>query len=58
LLSVEASEGGDLVFVLGRTSWPEGEARREGYYARVWQWRAGGWAIVFDEIAPRRAGPG
>jgi hypothetical protein len=45
-----------MVFVLGRTSWPDGEARAEGYSARVWQWTPDGWRIVFDEIVPGGGG--
>lgn len=52
-LRIEAAPAGDMVFVLGRTSWPEGGGRREGYLARVWQHQGDDWKIVFDEIVPR-----
>lgn len=55
---IEAASAGDMVFVLGRTSWPEAGGRREGYLARIWQRRGQDWQIVFDEIVPRRAPPG
>ena len=54
-LRIEAAPAGDMVFVLGRTSWLDGESRREGYLARIWQRQEGDWRIVFDEIVPRRA---
>lgn len=57
-IRIDASSAGDMVFVLGRTSWQEGETRKEGYLARIWQ-RQGrdDWRIVFDEIVPRREPP-
>jgi ketosteroid isomerase-like protein len=56
-LRIEPAPAGDMVFVLGRTSWLEGETRREGYLARIWQRRGEDWQIVFDEIVPRRGPP-
>ena len=56
-LLIEAATAGDMVFVLGRTSWPDGETRREGYLARIWQRQGEDWRIVFDEIVPRRGPP-
>jgi ketosteroid isomerase-like protein len=56
-LRIEASSAGDMVFVLGRTSWLEGETRRQGYLARIWQRQGRDWRIVFDEIVPRREPP-
>lgn len=56
-LRIEASSGGDMVFVLGPTSWREGDAVRRGYTARIWQRRGADWRIVFDEIVPRREPP-
>jgi ketosteroid isomerase-like protein len=52
-IRVEASSAGDMVFVLGPARWSDGETRREGYYARIWQRHDGKWQIVFDEIVPR-----
>jgi ketosteroid isomerase-like protein len=51
-LIVEASSAGDMVFTLGTAEWREGEVVRTGHYARVWQLRADGWQIVFDELIP------
>lgn len=56
-LRIDASAAGDMVFVLGSTSWREGEATRRGYAARIWQLQDRGWRIVFDEIVPRREPP-
>ena len=56
-LRIEASAAGDMVFVLGQTSWPEDENRHEGYSARIWQIQNGEWRIVFDEIVPRPPNP-
>jgi hypothetical protein len=49
---LEASGAGDMVFALGRAIWVETDGAHEGYYARIWQWRGGGWMIVFDELIP------
>lgn len=51
-LRIDAAPAGDMVFVLGTTSWAEGQERRQGYLARMWQRRGDGWLIVFDEIVP------
>lgn len=56
-LRIEASAAGDMVFVLGSTSWREEEALRQGYAARIWQFRPEGWRIVFDEIVPHPGPP-
>jgi ketosteroid isomerase-like protein len=56
-LRIDASSAGDMVFVLGSTSWREGEAERQGYAARIWQRQGRDWRIVFDEIVPRREPP-
>lgn len=51
-LGGEAAGSADLVWTYGDAHWTrEGRARR-GYYIRVWQRRATGWALVFAEIAP------
>jgi hypothetical protein len=55
-LRIQASAAGDMVFVLGRSAWPDGDGRREGYSARMWQRQAEGWRIVFDEIVPGDGG--
>jgi ketosteroid isomerase-like protein len=56
-LRIEGSSAGDMVFVLGSTSWRDGETRRQGYTARIWQRQGQEWRIVFDEIVPRREPP-
>jgi ketosteroid isomerase-like protein len=53
-LRAEASTAGDLVFTLGEARWTADGVERRGHYARLWQLRAAGWRIVFDEILPRR----
>lgn len=52
---VEASSGGDLVMVLGHMQWDaHREGRLNGLYARMWQRRADGWFVIYDQvIAPR-----
>ena len=49
-----ASEAGDLVWTYGEAHWTTDGADTLGYYIRVWQKRADGWKIVFDEVFPRR----
>jgi len=46
---IEASEGGDLVMVLGRASWFS-YATIPASYARMWQHRAGGWVVIYDQL--------
>ncbi len=54
---IEASASGDLVMVLGEARW-QGEAGPvQGLYARMWQHRAEGWRIVFDQLVIPRAPP-
>jgi ketosteroid isomerase-like protein len=48
----EASDGGDLVFTLGEAHWNEGGSPKQGFYARIWQYSAGGWRIVYDQLVP------
>jgi ketosteroid isomerase-like protein len=50
----EASSAGDLVFSMGEVRDEHEGAERLRYYARIWQKRAEGWQVVFDEIVPRR----
>jgi ketosteroid isomerase-like protein len=47
-----ASAAGDLVWTYGDARWDG--AARSGHVVRVWQNRAGGWRLVFDELLPRR----
>jgi len=48
----EASSGGDLVFTLGEAHWTLNGEAKQGFYARIWQYNASGWRIVYDQIAP------
>jgi hypothetical protein len=41
-----ASKAGDLAWTYGDARWPGGR----GHYVRIWQRRAGKWALVFDQI--------
>lgn len=41
-----ASKAGDLVWTYGDARWDQGR----GHYVRMWQRRAGKWALVFDQI--------
>ncbi len=50
-----ASQAGDLVFILGEASWAEEGQARGGLFARVWQYRPAGWAIVYDQLIIRRS---
>jgi hypothetical protein len=43
-----ASKAGDLAWTFGDARWDGGR----GHYVRVWQRRAGKWALVFDQIIP------
>jgi len=52
----EAALSGDMVFSMGEARDLHEGAERLRYYARIWQRRADGWRIVFDEIVPRRGG--
>ncbi len=49
-----ASQAGDLVWTYGDASWTKDGAEARGYYVRMWQKRAEGWKIVFDEVFPHR----
>jgi hypothetical protein len=49
-LRADGSAAGDLVFTLGEANWVRDAAPRQGYYARIWQFRPGGWAIVYDQL--------
>jgi ketosteroid isomerase-like protein len=50
----EAAADGDMVFSFGEVRDQHEGTERLRYYARIWQRRADGWRIVFDEIVPRR----
>jgi ketosteroid isomerase-like protein len=49
-LGGEASEAGDLVWTYGVMDWSGIGGETKGHYVRVWQRRAEGWRIVFDEL--------
>lgn len=48
----EASFSGDLVFTLGEAHWTLNGEAQQGFYARIWQYDASGWHIVYDQLAP------
>ena len=50
LVRTEASGTGDLAFTLGEASWQAGDVARAGAFARIWQYRDGGWVIVYDQL--------
>jgi ketosteroid isomerase-like protein len=52
-----ASQAGDLVWTYGSAHWGAGAEAKRGHYARIWQKRAEGWRLVFDEILPPREPP-
>lgn len=49
-LGGEASQAGDLVWTYGVMDWSGIGGETKGHYVRVWQRRADGWRIVFDEL--------
>ncbi len=52
-LGGSASKAGDLAWTYGDARWDTGR----GHYVRIWQRRAGKWALVFDQIiAVEKAG--
>lgn len=51
LVRTEASSAGDLAFTLGEANWQAGDVARAGAFARIWQYRDGGWVIVYDQLA-------
>ena len=56
-LGGSASKAGDLAWTYGDARWDGGR----GHYVRIWQRRAGRWALVFDqiiEVPPAPAKPG
>ncbi|MEQ1708883.1 MAG: hypothetical protein ABL864_11210 [Terricaulis sp.] len=58
MVRAEGSSAGDLVFTLGEANWVRDGAPRQGFYARIWQFRPAGWAIVYDQLAIRAPPPG
>ncbi len=53
LVRTEASTAGDLAFTLGEANWQSGDVARAGAFARIWQYRDGGWVIVYDQLVER-----
>lgn len=49
-LGGEASMAGDLAWTYGVIDWSMDGKPAKGHYVRVWQRRAEGWRIVFDEL--------
>lgn len=49
-LGGEASAAGDLAWTYGAIDWTRDGQPAKGHYVRVWQRRAEGWRIVFDEL--------
>lgn len=54
---IEASEGGDLVLVLGTAAWRSDGQELHGQYARIWQYRPDGWRIVYHQLNSQRPPP-
>lgn len=52
LLRTEASSAGDLVYTLGEVRWTARGREAAGHFMRIWQYRANGWRIVYDQIVP------
>lgn len=48
-----ASAAGDLAWTWAEADWMAEEGVSRGFLVRVWQKRAVGWQIVFDELVPR-----
>ncbi|MBI1404671.1 MAG: DUF4440 domain-containing protein [Caulobacter sp.] len=46
------SNAGDLGWTWGEADWTENARALRGHYVRVWQRRADGWKLVFDQIIP------
>ncbi|WP_312166913.1 DUF4440 domain-containing protein [Phenylobacterium sp.] len=51
-LGGRASQAGDLAWTYGDARWQDGPAEHRGHYVRIWQSRADGWRLVFDQILP------
>lgn len=52
-----ASQAGDLAWTYGTAEWAEPQNAVQGHYVRVWQKRAEGWRLVFDQIVRRPPPP-
>lgn len=51
-LGGSASNAGDLAWTYGQARWISEGASQRGHYVRIWQSRAEGWRLVFDQILP------
>jgi hypothetical protein len=51
-LGGSASRAGDLAWTYGDAAWTQDGKPRRGHYVRIWQSRAHGWRLVFDQILP------
>lgn len=47
-----ASGAGDLAWTYGEARWTRDGVTQRGHYVRIWQSRAEGWRLVFDQILP------
>lgn len=47
-----ASKAGDLAWTYGAARWSAQGGEARGHYVRVWQSRAEGWRLIFDQILP------
>lgn len=54
---VEASAGGDLVMVLGQADWTSDGQAVSSLYGRMWQRRAEGWRVIYDQLIVHRGRP-
>lgn len=54
---IEASAGGDLVMVLGNATTTAAGQQTRSQYARIWQYRADGWRIVYHQLSTQRPPP-
>jgi ketosteroid isomerase-like protein len=52
LVRAEGSAAGDMVFTLGEARWQDEAGPKQGFFTRIWQHRAGGWRIVYDQLIP------
>jgi len=56
-LGGEVSMAGDLAWTYGTANWTRDGQEGKGHYVRIWQRRAEGWRIVFDELLVQRPPP-
>ncbi|MDH4386913.1 MAG: DUF4440 domain-containing protein [Caulobacter sp.] len=51
-LGGEASAAGDMAWTYGEADWTRDGQAGHGHYVRIWQVRADGWRLVFDQLLP------